>query len=190
MLPPHKPEEIGENAQLRWHPDYVGVYAVSSHGHIVSYHGKSPRILKAADNKGYKYLILQHNNEKRPVLVHHLVLETYDRPRPDGEECRHLNGVRDDNRIENLTWGTRSRNARDRYDHGRSNRGEKHPSAQLSNKEAAEIVTKYENGDYTQRKLANIYGVSQPFVSRLVNGKRRRHLGRGLDPESFAPYAD
>ena len=190
MSQPHRPEGIGENIELRWHPDYVGVYAVSSHGHVVSYHGSSPKILSPGDNKGYKQFMLHHNNERRPVLAHHLVLETYDRSRPDGKECRHLNGVRDDNRIQNLEWGTRSRNARDRYQHGRSNRGEEHPSARLSNKEAAEIVTKYENGGTTQRELAGMYDVSQPFISRLVNGKRRRHLGKGPDPESFEPYRD
>ena len=190
MSLPDRPEGIKENITLRWHPDHIDVYAVSSHGHVVSYHGVRPKILKPGDRKGYEYFMLSHKGERRPSLGHHLVLETYDCSRPDGKECRHLNGVRNDNRIENLTWGTRSENARDRYRHGRSNRGDSHPSAKISNREAKTIAVKYESGDFTQIELANEYDISQSFVSRLINGKRRRHLGRGRDVDSFAPYCD
>jgi len=190
MFELEKPDGIREGAEIRWHPEYVGTYAVSSHGHVISYHREDPKILSPGDNKGYEQVVLHYRAERIPYLVHHLVLETFDCSRPEGKECRHLNGVRDDNRIENLEWGTRSRNARDRYDHGRSNRGEDHPSAKLSNRQADMIVKEYEEWDSTQREIADKYGVSQPFVSRMVNGKRRRHLGNGPDPGSFEPYPD
>lgn len=45
--------------------------------------------------------------------VHHLVMEAFVGPRPDGLETRHLNNNPEDNRLENLAYGTRSQNVLD-----------------------------------------------------------------------------
>lgn len=51
-------------------------------------------------------------------LVHKLVLEAFVGPAPDGTQCCHGNGVRHDNRLANLRWGTVSDNAQDQLLHG------------------------------------------------------------------------
>lgn len=51
-------------------------------------------------------------------LVHRLVLAAFVGPCPDGQEVRHLNGIRDDNKLLNLTYGTHSENQRDQALHG------------------------------------------------------------------------
>lgn len=54
--------------------------------------------------------------------VHQLVLEAHVGPAPDGLVACHQNGVKTDNRLENLRWDTRSANALDAVRHkvGRS----------------------------------------------------------------------
>lgn len=63
----------------------------------------------------------------RRLSVHILICETFYGPRPSTSrhEVRHLNGIRTDNRLENLRWGTVSENALDRVRHGTHNMSRK-----------------------------------------------------------------
>ena len=51
--------------------------------------------------------------------IHRLVLEAFVGPCPEGMETCHNNGVRTDNRLENLRWDTSSANNDDIVKHGR-----------------------------------------------------------------------
>ena len=53
--------------------------------------------------------------------IHRLVLEVFVGKCPEGMECRHLNGIKTDNRAVNLAWGTPLENASDRKRHGNPN---------------------------------------------------------------------
>lgn len=56
----------------------------------------------------------------RTTRVHVLVLEAFDRPRPKGAVCRHLDGNPINNHLSNLAWGTHKENTEDRKRHGRA----------------------------------------------------------------------
>jgi hypothetical protein len=49
---------------------------------------------------------------------HILILLAFKGPKPKGKEGCHKNGLRSDNRIRNLYWGTRSQNIADAKRHG------------------------------------------------------------------------
>jgi len=85
-------------------------YEVSNLGRV-----RSPKkILKLYTRNKYGHQRIGIKN--RRYEVHRLVLETFSGPCPEGMECMHLNGIADDNRVENLRWGTRSENAKMAYD--------------------------------------------------------------------------
>ena len=109
--------------QETWRPvvGYGGYYEVSDRGQIRSLHTPARRILKPGTLKpsGHLHVDLWVNGTGTTKLVHHLVLEAFDKPRPPGAECRHLNGNPADNRWpQNLVWGTHSENQRDAVRHG------------------------------------------------------------------------
>ena len=118
----------------RWIPvvGYEGLYEVSDRGNVrslkrprktyLTQHGKElvltwfeGRVLSpSADKDGYLKVSLSKNGKSKVFRVHRLVLESFVGACPDGMECCHWNDVPDDNRLENLRWGTSASNGKDK----------------------------------------------------------------------------
>jgi hypothetical protein len=107
--------------------------------------------------------------------VHHLVLEAFIGPRPDGFEACHGNGDPTDNRVENLRWGTHEENHDDRAMHGTLNRGERAGGAKLTAATVLEIRSLAARG-VLQRDIAMRYGVHFGTVSKIVKRERWSHV--------------
>ena len=122
---------------------------------------------------GYPRLHIRDGGD-RHVGVHTLVLETFVGPCPAGMECRHLDGVKTNNRLENLVWGTRQENEADKERHGRVLRGSQQPGSKLTEADVLEI--RHRSQVTVQRVLAREYGVSETVISMVVNRKRWRHV--------------
>ena len=97
-------------------PGFEG-YSIDPHGNI---YGKKSQPLATFSSNGYRKITLNGKNH----YVHLLVLRTFHGERPPNCEARHKNGNRLDNRKDNLCWGTKKQNGRDRVKHwnGRTNR--------------------------------------------------------------------
>lgn len=119
----------------------------------------------------YGYIIVYRGS--RSVRVHRIVLETFWGPCPTGQECRHLNGDRSDNRWpENIEWNTPKINQEDRIRHGTDNRGERHPGAKLTDAD----ITNIRRGPGSSRELAALYGVSHTQILYIRRGKNWKHI--------------
>ena len=111
-----------------WRPvvGYEGLYEVSSHGRVrsldrvttymdgrrVAYQG---RVLALSDN-GYGYAVVtlsRGRRDKKVRLVHSLVMESFDGPRPTGFDICHRDNDKRNNRPENLRYDTREGNLAD-----------------------------------------------------------------------------
>lgn len=102
-------------------------YEVSTDGAVRSMKRRNIRTKDQHDNgNGYFYVTLFMNNQASHLYVHRLVLLAFVGPCPDGMEARHLNGVRSDNRLANLAWGSKLENAADMQAHGTQPRGDRH----------------------------------------------------------------
>lgn len=67
---------------------------------------------------GYHRVTIQDAGRIQRSFIHHLVLETFAEPRPEGMECRHLDGNPANNALSNLRWGTHIENVEDKERHG------------------------------------------------------------------------
>ncbi|WP_081871902.1 NUMOD4 domain-containing protein [Nocardia otitidiscaviarum] len=111
-------------------PGYEGFYEVSDQGRIKSLArpvnrglgrvGRSRTIIvKQRTNRcGYAYVSLSKFGQAKVFTVHKLVGLAFFGVPGEGQEMRHLNGVRVDNRVSNLVWGSKSENERDKLVHG------------------------------------------------------------------------
>ena len=141
-------------------------YGATKSGRIWSC--KRKRFLKPYLRHGYPTVSLGRKSEHR---VHRLILETFVGPCPGGMECRHLNGNRQDNRLENLCWGTRSENRYDAVKHGTLHTGERCNLSKLTESIVQNIRRIYQTTNRTQQEIANIYNTSIGNVCMIVNQK-------------------
>ncbi|TXH10486.1 MAG: hypothetical protein E6R04_05275 [Spirochaetes bacterium] len=116
----------------KWMPvvGYEGCYEVSDSGRVRSVarttvrsngrpHTLTQQIRAQKETgKGYRSVTLIRDAKLRTFTVHRLVLEAFVGPRPEGNECRHLDGNPSNNNLGNLAWGTPSENQRDSLAHG------------------------------------------------------------------------
>lgn len=85
-------------------------YKVSNLGNVKSLRFNKERFLKQGFNKktGYNSVVI----DKVTITVHRLVALTFI-SNPENKPCvNHINGVKNDNRIENLEWCTQKENIR------------------------------------------------------------------------------
>ena len=137
---------------------------------IRNYGGK---ILKPFIGKiGYPVVNLTLKNYRKQYLIHRLVLEAFcGSPLNNMEGC-HNDGNKENCKLENLRWDTRSNNALDRRNHITWQGGENSKLAKLTKQQASEIKYSKES----LKTLAKKYNVGTTTISRIKNNKSWIHI--------------
>ena len=152
-------------------------YCVSTGGVVVSFLFNPPRILKPIQMGSYVGLQLKCNDgNRRHRYVHRIVLESFIGSCPKGMECRHLDGNRLNNRLDNLQWGTKSENVKDKDRHGTSSRGMRNPMAVLSICDVERIRDIRSIGGFSYSDIATYFGVSVMTAYRASTKQSWTHI--------------
>ncbi|MBQ6771344.1 MAG: HNH endonuclease [Bacteroidales bacterium] len=157
-------------------PNFEGYYA-SKDGRVLSNkQGENYIMVPLKKRDGYLYLYLYdgHGNQKK-MYLHRLILMAWVRMPKPNEEARHLNDIHDDNRLENLAWGTRMENVGDKRKNGRLSIGTRNPFHKLTDSQVLEIREKYKNG-MSSRDIAAEYGVAHTTVLKIARGQKWQHI--------------
>ena len=111
-------------------PKYEGYYAISDKGRVKSiarvqtlkdgrvYHRKDHVYSPTPDTAGYLQVTLRRNGKQTSQKVHRMVAAAFLGERPEGMQICHNNGIKTDNRLENLRYDTPQNNCKDQVLHG------------------------------------------------------------------------
>ncbi len=153
--------------------DHKGFYQVSNLGRIKSLpfnYSPKTKILKPFLLKiGYNEINLR--GEKH--YVHRVVAKAFIDNTFNKPTVNHINGIKNDNRLENLEWATRS----EQSIHSYRVLGQKPPNirgTKSSNSKLNELqvrIIKRMKGDFFLREVASMFDISIQGVHRIFNNK-------------------
>lgn len=168
--------------ELKEIKDFPG-YFVSDEGDIYSTNyrntKKQIKLKQTKIPKGYMYVGLCKNNHCVLKRVHRLVAETFI-PNPENKpQVNHKNGIKTDNRVENLEWATPSENMLHRYSVLKQH-GVGYGKTGKNNK-LSKVVLQIKNGKiiaefYGTKEASRITNIPQPNICKTIHNERT-HAG-------------
>jgi len=161
-------------------PGY-SLYEASSLGRLKTFNWKGTgreAILKPALYRGYLKTMLKNDQGRtHTVSVHKMVALAFLPKKETDTEINHINGVRHDNRVENLEWCSHSENLAHSFKIGlSSNEGSKNPFSKLTESDVLQIRTKFKKRVYTREMLAKEFNVAPATIKDVVLRKSWNHV--------------
>lgn len=165
---------------------YEGLYLVSNMGRVKSMHSRNTHRAHRSDgilsplNTGTGYhKVLLSNGTVKQAKVHRIVAAAFIDNPENKPQINHKNGIRTDNRVENLEWATNSENS-------------KHSYAVLNHSKAGAEAMRLKNSipvsQYTAdgnivatygsaSDAARANGFNAMHISGCCRGERKTHMG-------------
>lgn len=134
------------------------------------------------DKDGHLHVTVCGPSGHKDRFVHHLVLETFVGPKPDGQECRHLDGNPAHNAVENLCWGTRKENYEDSVKHGTDKLNEfcrrlGHDNGRtLLHENDVRLIRQRAAEGARVADLARAFGRSRGCINHIISRKNWSHV--------------
>ena len=164
-------------------------YLISNKGRI--------KILSTLEDKkvfvkddGYIATGLTKNKKDYYRYVHRLVAESFVNNKHGKSQVNHINGIKGDNRADNLEWVTPAENIRHAIDTGllkykkkekeiktsKYSKGEEVNGSKLTPEEVIEIRVLWELREFKQVELAEKFGVDNSTINDIIRRKRWKHI--------------
>jgi len=166
--------------------DYEGFYQVSNLGNVKSLERevnhpkggvllKKERILKpSTDKNGYKIVVLCKIGVSKTFKIHRLVCSSFIKNLENKPCVNHKNGIKNDNRIENLEWCTVKENTKHSYYFGfqKAPKGEESCRCKLKKEDVLNI----RKSSLKNSELSKIYNISASNIYCIRVKKSWKHI--------------
>ena len=161
---------MNHDTQARWAPiPNAPGYEASDLGEI----RRNGKVLKQGRCFGYRYIGIAYASGRRCRRAHRVILEAF--RGPDERPVRHLNGVRDDNRLSNLRYGTQAENEADKATHGTQAIGERNGFSKFTEDQVRAIRRRLAEGEMI-KTLAAEYGAHRESIYLIKIRRIWKHV--------------
>ncbi|HRG19212.1 MAG TPA: NUMOD4 motif-containing HNH endonuclease [Flavobacterium lutivivi] len=135
------------------------------------------RIISPWLSKSKYYSIkIKTKGKNTSFLFHRIVAQAFI-PNPENKpQVNHINGIKTDNRIENLEWVTGSENVQHALKTGLliPFKGENHPSSKLTELQVLEIRKLKKS--MTQKEIGKLFGVKYQVIGNILRNEIWKHV--------------
>ena len=170
---------------------YDGVYRVSDTGEVSSFTKRKMGavLVPWKQNKHYKVVGLRKHGQKKSFLVSRLVATAFI-PNPYNKpEVNHIDGVPENNNVENLEWCTSSENKLHAYKIGLrepiNKKGQRikwregeHSNFVKLNEKQVRVIKSMKTIPFciSQKKIAEIFGVCRSTITAIQRGVNWKYI--------------
>lgn len=162
-----------------WKPafSFDGIYECSTEGKVRSVravtNSKVGKILKPSAGTKYLQLQLRKDGQYHRWYVHRLVMATF--VGPSSLTVNHKNGIKTDNRLDNLEYATYQENLLHATRVLGKRRGVLHWKSRLTENDVREIRNRLSLGE-THQSIADLYGVGRVNITCIALGRIWKHI--------------
>ena len=169
---------------------FEGFFKVSNLGRVkgidrIVYYGGHFAVRKehlrvlGLSQKGYQQVNLTRNGWGKTKRVHRLVCECFI-PNPNNYPMiNHINGIKTDNRVENLEWCNNGMNQLHAYQTGLKKClqiGEKSVKSKLKEKDILEIRRLHATGNYSLVEIGRMFNIYFSTVHKIAKRQCWKHI--------------
>lgn len=171
---------------------YEGYYQVSNLGRVMGKTRNVPsynqyelftklingQILKQSRTSAGYYMVTLNRNKRKIFLVHRLVAHAFLPNKDNKQTINHINGIKTDNRVENLEWATYSENRNHAYQIGLINNAGGGSNLSKLNEKQVRVIKwwKVINPKIPQLCVARFFGVSKGAIDGIWNKNNWKHI--------------
>lgn len=153
-------------------------YKISNYGNLKN--KKTNKILLI--DKGYYRVLLYNKGKCKHFSIHRLVAISFIKNPEKKAQVNHINGIKTDNRVENLEWVTSKENINHAWKNGlsKSYKGEMSSKSKITENQALIIINAKRNSNNKRywglKELCEKIGISYGIGCEISKGNNWKHL--------------